>query len=338
MSWFDKGEVASRSFRSMGGLAIVTLGASCYRHIDPITREIEALFARIERELSAYRFDSAISRLEEQASVAPLRVSDHAFRVLALGKQFGDISHGTFDITMAPLARLWGFGRAKEPTNVPSEAEIQERLKLVNYRRLELREGTAFLPLKGMAVDLGGIAKGYAVDRAFELCRNAGIEDFLLDLSGNIRASGRPRWRATWQIGVRDPFDRSRILGKVNVAEGWAMATSGSYERFVLLGDTGYSHVIDPRDGHPVKGTASATILAPDAATADGLSTPFFIAGMEGAGELLGSTPRAELMIVPDTYPTQIWLTPGFAKDFVPAPELANAVRLLPPPSGNHTA
>ena len=327
--------MASRSFRSMGGLAVVTLGESCSRRIDSITEQIEDLFTRLESELSTYRFDSAISQLEEQAAVAAVGVSGDALQVLTLGKQFGDFSEGAFDITITPILRLWGFGRAKEPTEVPSEGEIQDQLKLVDYRRLELKDGTAFLPVKGMAVDLGGIAKGFAIDRAYNLCREAGIEDFLLDLSGNIRASGKPRWRGKWQIGVRDPFDPSRILGKVNVREGWALATSGSYERFVLVGDTRYSHVIDARSGQPVQGTASATILAPDASTADGLSTPFFIAGLKGAGDLLAKIPRAEIMIVPDTYPTQIWVTPGFADALVPAPELAEAVRLIPPASAS---
>jgi len=317
----------------MGGLANVTLGTSCHRRIESITAQIESLFERLERDLSAYRFDSAVCQLEDKAGKAPLAVSEDVFRALSLGKQFGELSGGTFDITVTPLARIWGFGRAKEPTKVPSEQEIREQMKLVDYRRLALAERTAFLPIKGMAVDMGGIAKGYAVDRAFELCRNANLEDFLIDLSGNIRASGRPAWRETWQIGVRDPFDRSRILGKVNVPKGWALATSGSYERFVLLGDTRYSHAINPQNGRPVNGTAAATILGPDATTADGLSTPFFISGLKEGENLLRKTGAAEVMIVPDKYPTQIWLTPGFARTFTPVAELAQAVRLLGPDS-----
>jgi thiamine biosynthesis lipoprotein len=315
----------------MGGLAAVTLGASSSDRIEPITEQIRTVFEQLEKQLSAYRADSAISQLAEKASLAPLAVSDDAFRVLGLGKHFGELSDGAFDITMAPLARLWGFGRASEPAALPSEPAIQEQLGLVDYRRLVLAEGTAFLPVKGMAVDLGGIAKGYAVDRAFDLCRSAGIEDFLIDLSGNIRTNGRPRWREKWQIGVRDPFDRSRIIGKVSIQNGMALATSGSYERFVQITGVHYSHVIDPRTGYPVTGTAGATILCGDATTADGLSTPFFIGGLKEAGKLLRKAPAAEVLIVPDKYPTEIWLTPGFAKAFVPLPELAKAVRLLHP-------
>lgn len=317
----------------MGGLAAVTLGAASSDRIESISEEIHTLFEQLEKELSTYRPDSAISQLAEKAEVAPLAVSDDAFRVLALGKHYGELSDGAFDITMAPLARLWGFGRAPEPAAPPTEPVIQEQRKLVDYRCLILSEGTAFLPMKGMGVDLGGIAKGYAVDRAFDLCRNAGIEDFLIDLSGNIRTNGRPRWREKWQIGVRDPFDRSRILGKVTIQNGRALATSGSYERFIRITGDYYSHVIDPRTGYPVTGTAGATILAEDATTADGLSTPFFIGGLKEAGKLLRKAPAAEVLIIPDKYPTELWVTPGFAKAFVPVPELAKAVRLLGPNS-----
>jgi len=184
--------------------------------------------------------------------------------------------------------------------------------------------------MKGMAVDLGGIAKGYAVDRAFDYCRSAGIKDFLIDLSGNMRVSGRPQWGEDWQIGVRDPFDRSRLIGKVALPSGMALATSGSYERFVEIGGQRYSHIIDPRTGYPVTGTAGVTILCGDATTADGLSTSFFVVGLKGTARLLQRTPGAEVLILPDKYPLEIWLTPGFAKTFVPIPELSKAVRLLP--------
>lgn len=313
----------------MGGLATVTLGTSFPRRIESITQQIESLFEKLERELSAYRPDSAISQLAKQAGVAPVPVSDDVARVLSLGKHFGDLSDGRFDITMAPLAKLWGFGSTSEPTGVPSPEAIHEQLKLVDYRRLELAAKRAFLPVKGMAVDLGGIAKGYAVDRACELCQSAGIGDFLINLSGNIRAQGRPYWRGKWQVGVRDPFDRFHMLGKVSIPNGWALATSGSYERFVMVGDTRYSHIINPKTGYTVTGTAEATILAADATTADGLSTPFFIGGLPEAAKLLPQALAAEMMIVPDKYPIEIWLTAGFAKVFAPVPELAGAVRRL---------
>jgi thiamine biosynthesis lipoprotein len=328
-----RSELPSRSFRSMGGLAAVTLGDAYSERIEPVTEQIRSIFERLEGELSTYRPDSAISLLAEKAGVAPIAFSDHAYQVLRAGQQFGELSEGAFDITAAPLLRLWGFGRTSAATDLPSQTDIQEQLRLVDYRRLVLREGTAFLPLKGMAVDLGGIAKGYAVDRAFEFCRSAGIKDFLIDLSGHIRVCGQPQWRMHWQIGVRHPFDRSRILGKITLRSGMALTTSGNYERFVEIGQQRYAHIINPRTGYPVTGTAGVTVLADDDTTADGLSTPFFVVGLKGAGQLLQKTPSVEVLIVPDKYPTEIWLTPGFRKVFVPIPQLSQAVRPLSPAS-----
>ena len=112
-----------------------------------------------------------------------------------------------------------------------------------------------------------------------------------------------------------------------------ALATSGSYERFVEIAGQRYSHIIDPRTGHPVTGTAGVTVLCKGATDADGLSTPFFIGGLKEACKLLQNAPSADVLIVPDKYPVELWLTPGFTKAFVPTPELSKAVRLLHPDS-----
>jgi thiamine biosynthesis lipoprotein len=317
----------------MGGLATVTLGAAHVDRIEPITAQVRSIFERLEQDLSTYRPNSAISLLAEKAGVAPLKVSDDAFQLLSLARHYGELSGGAFDITVAPLVKLWGFGRTATPAGLPSEEAIQAQLQLVDYRRLVLADGTAYLPVKGMAVDLGGIAKGYAVDRAFDFCRSAGLKNFLLDLSGNIRTSGRPHWGEKWRIGVRNPFGRSCIIGRVILESGMALATSGNYERFVEIAGQRYAHIIDPRTGFPVTGTAGVTVLCGDATTSDGLSTPFLMRGLEGTGELLQKAPSAEVLIVPDKYPLEIWMTPGFAKAFVPIPELAKAVKLLGPDS-----
>lgn len=330
--FFRRTELSSRSFRSMGGLAGITVGGAYSERIEPLTAQVRGIFECLEQELSTYRSDSAISLLAEEAGVDPVRVSEDAWRVLNLAHHFGHLSDGAFDVTVAPLVKLWGFGSTVAPASLPSQEEIRERMKLVDYRRLILKDQTVFLPVKGMAVDLGGIAKGYAVDRAFDFCRGVGIKDFLIDLSGNIRASGRPQWGEDWQIGVRDPFDRSRIIGKIILRSGMALATSGSYERFVEIASVRYSHIIDPRTGYPVTGTAGVTVLCGDATTADCLSTLFFLVGLDGAGKLLQKTPPADVLIVPDKYPIKIWLTPALAEAFVPMPELSDAVKILTPP------
>jgi thiamine biosynthesis lipoprotein len=312
---FQTSELPSRSFRSMGTLAAITLGSDYADRIEPVTQQVRAIFDRLEHEMSAYRPDSAISEIKRMAGVAPVKVPDDTYRVLRLGQRFGSLSGGAFNITAAPLASLWGFNGASVPATLPADTSIAELLKMVDPRGLVLQDGTAFLSLKGMSVDVGGIAKGYAVDRAYDHCLSSGIRDFLIDLSGNVRAAGHPSPREDWQIGVRDPFDRSSMIGKIALPSGMAVSTSGSYERFVNILGQRFSHIIDPRTGYPVTETASVTVLCNDAVTADALSTAFFVAGLKEAPEILKKfTPSADLLLVPDRYPTELWLTPGFGK------------------------
>lgn len=322
-------ELPSRSFRSMGTMARVTLGAAYADRIEPVTTHIRELFDHLESEMSVYRPSSSISELSRKAGVVSVAISKDTSRVLALGRHFAALTDGAFDITASPLVKLWGFNAAPAPISLPSDDSISEMLKLVGYRRLVLRDGTAFLPLKCMAVDVGGIAKGYVVDRAYDYCLSAGIGDFLIDFSGNIRASGGPGRGKKWQIGLQDPFDQSGIIGKIVLPSGMALATSGSYERFVDIAGERFSHILDPRTGYPVTGTSSVTVLCADAATADAMSTSFFVTGLQGAPELLKKLPSVEGLIMPDTYPPFLWLTPGFGKVFKPAPKLANSLKVL---------
>jgi FAD:protein FMN transferase len=298
----------------MGTMAAVTFGGKVADRLESVAENIRAMFDRLESEMSAFRPDSAISELSRMAGVAPVAVPEDTYRVLRLSQHFGNLTAGAFNIAASPLVRLWGFGGAPVPISPPSDRAISETLDLVDDRRLVLHDGTAFLPLKGMAVDVGGIAKGYAVDRAYDYCLSEGIRDFLIDFSGNVRAAGRPARGECWQVGIRDPFDGSHMLGKITLPSGMAVATSGSYERFVDVAGKRFSHIIDPRTGYPVSGTSSTTVLCPDAVTADALSTAFFVAGLEGASMLLKNVPSVDLLLVPDYHPLDLCLTPGFDK------------------------
>lgn len=307
-------DLPGRSFRSMGTLTAVTLGGGYADRLEAIAEKIQAMFDRMESEMSVFRSGSAICELSRMAGEAPVAVPEDTFRVLSLGRHFGSLTEGAFIIAAAPLVGLWGFNGAPVPISPPSDRSISKTLELVDIRWLELRDGTAFLPLKGMAVDVGGIAKGYAVDRAYDFCLSEGIKDFLIDFSGNVRAAGQPSPGESWQIGVRDPFDASRMLGKLALPSGMAVATSGSYERFVDVAGKRFSHIIDPRTGYPVTETSSTTVLCADAVTADALSTAFFVAGRDGAGELLTKISPVELLLVPEQRPMDLCLTPGFDK------------------------
>lgn len=313
----------------MGTLATITVGPESSARLAQVSEEVHAAFRRLEGLLSTYQSGSEISRLAKAAGDSAVPVSEDTLRVLELSKHYGELTKGAFDVTVAPLVRLWGFG-AHPPESPPAPGRIQDQIKLVDFRRMELHAGSAFLP-SGMSVDLGGIGKGYAVDRGYEILRNLGVKDGMVDLGGNIRVLGQAEPGVSWTIGIRNPFDRGEVLGKITLPDGRAVATSGNYERFVDVGGRRYCHIIDPRSGYPVEGMAGVTVVAPDATMSDALSTGLFVLGMQAGHQVLQALPGAEAIFIPDRDPIEIWLTTGMAKLFESRPELKSSVRILPP-------
>jgi len=263
----------------------------------------------LEAELSIYRSDSAVSRLNSVAGVRPLEVPEHTRRLLELSKAYGDLTSGAFDITVGPVVDLWRPVKGRTPS-LPSDEALKEALARVGFRQIQITGGSAFLPAKGMRVDLGGIGKGYAVDFAWERSRSQGTSNFMFDLGGNIRVSGEAQPGVAWAIAIRDPFNKASTLAKIEMPDEWALATSGQYERFVEIEGRRYGHIIDPRTGYPAVGLAGVTVLAPNATMADALSTGLFVLGPKAGIPILKKT-RAEAVFIPDKQPTELWVTPG---------------------------
>ncbi len=318
----------TRSFNSMGTRASVTVAIEYSDCLPELADAVHAVFQNLENQLSTYKSDSEISRLAAVAGRSPMAVSEDTYRVLELSKQYGELSGGALDITVAPLVQLWGFG-GRPPHHPPDPEVIGERLGLVDFRRIELQKGTAFLPV-GMSVDLGGIGKGFAVDKAIEASRRSAARALMVDLGGNIRVLGQAEPEVPWMIGIRNPFERDRVVGKIRLADGTAVATSGNYERFVEMEGRRYSHIIDPRTGYPVEGMAAVTVVSPDATTSDAFSTALFVLGMDSGLEVLRNLPGTEALFIPDRDPIELWLTPGMAKLFTPSPEFESSVYVLP--------
>jgi thiamine biosynthesis lipoprotein len=218
--------------------------------------------------------------------------------VLKASIRYHALSGGSFDITAGPLIRLWGFigGRRK----APSDKEIAFARSLLGTEKLELDpvSSTARLPAKGMEVDLGGIAKGYAVDRAVEVLKSAGVVRAVVNAGGDLFVlGGASECPEGIHVGIRHPLAEGKLLGWTAVREG-AVATSGSYENYFIKDGRVYSHIIDPGTGYPVEGVLSATVLASTAMEADALATAFFVMGPEKGVELAEKLPRVEAMIV----------------------------------------
>ncbi len=317
-------------FSVMGTFASIIAGGREAGQVESYARLVEPVMDQIEAELSVYRTNSALSRLNALSGSGSIETGPHLQANLELARRYGDLSHGTFDVTVGPLVRLWGFSGGRRPTAVVPADQIEAARAKVGYTHLRLDGGRASLDRPGMVVDLGGIAKGYAVDVCCDLLRAGGARAFAVNLGGNMRCFGEPQAGRPWRIGVRDPFDGERTLGALDLHDGMSVSTSGNYERFVEIDGRRYAHIIDPRTGRPVEGMAGVTVVAPSAAAADALSTALFVLGVADGAATIRSVPATEALFVPDRQPVEIWVTAGMARLFHPRSDLAKHVRAIP--------
>jgi thiamine biosynthesis lipoprotein len=237
--------------------------------------------------------------LNQAAGRHPVPVGAEILEVLGIARQVSEWTGGKFDVTFAAMAGLWKFDYQDREAAVPAPDAIDERLGLIDYRDLLLdeRAGTAFLRREGMSAGLGGIGKGYAVDRAADMLRERGFNDFMIQFGGDLYVAGR-RGDLPWRIGIRDPRGPGdRIFAAMDLAEG-TFSTSGDYERFFILDGRRYHHLIDPASGFPAEGARSVTIVTGRAAFADGLSTGVFILGPEAGMAVIERLPGVEGIIV----------------------------------------
>jgi len=236
--------------------------------------------ARIENLLTDFR-DSPFNRINEAAGHSPIAVNREILEILQLALRTSRDSEGAFDISYASVGRLWR--EAMKRGAPPSEEELTRAKEFVDYRKIEIDEEkrTVFLPHPEMRIGLGGIGKGYAVDRAFQMLRHLGLENFIVNGAGDIRAHaslGAPR---PWRIGIRNPFAaRDIAMGYLEIRNG-AVATSGDYERFFRHRGKKYHHVLDGRTGDMTEEVCSVTVLSDSTTTADVYATTAMALGAE---------------------------------------------------------
>lgn len=286
-----------------------------------------ATLKELETELSIFNPASQVSRLNKAAGGNAVPVSAMTFEVLQLSHRYARISEGRFDPTVLPLMQLWGFHGGKCPDHIPGADQVELVRRVTGYDRLIFGPGQSVrLAGAGMQVDLGGIAKGYAVDVCSRRLREAGASDVLINLGGNMLCHGQAAPGRPWTIGIRNPFRTDEILGRFALPDGMAVATSGNYERFVEIDGKRHAHILDPRTGSPVCGMAGVTVISPSAAEADAVSTALFVAGPGDAAEILAALPRCHALLVPDVQPLRLYVTPGFAARFVPLPDVGHSI------------
>jgi len=264
-----------------------------------LSRGIEAALAQVNREMSNWDAGSEIARLNAAAPGEAVAVSPALHRVLAGAQSVHRASDGRFDVTVGPLVDLWGFGAGAAQPRVPDEAEIAQAMGRVGQdRALTLGNGTVRKADAGAEVYLSAIGKGHGVDRVADVLRAAGLRDFMVEIGGDIYASGVNGDGAPWRIGVESPLpgltDVARVLG----VSGLGMATSGDYRNFFEAGGRRYSHIIDPATGRPIShSTVSATVLTEDAMLADAWATAMLTLGHARGLEIAEAEGLAVLFI-----------------------------------------
>lgn len=268
--------------------------------VDPAARadaieEAFAAMAEVDRLMSHYRSDSDITRVNREAATHPVPVSPAVFSVLAAAEDVSRASRGAFDVTVGPLMKLWGFFQ-KQP-HVPSDAELAAVRPLVNHTQvlLDAAAQTVRFARPGMQVDLGGIAKGFAVELAGGVLKRRGLSGFI-DAGGNQYFVGTPVGKPRWQVGIEDPDHRGALLGVLKV-DGGAVSTSGGYHNFFEANGVRYGHLLDPRTLRPSDRSLSVTIVSRDATLADALTKPVFLLGPVEGLALAESFPGTRALI-----------------------------------------
>ena len=274
---------------------------------DKARSSIQAAFAEIEKVdelMSDYKSDSEISNVNKVGFKQAVEVSESTYEVLQRSMEFSKLTGGAFDITVGPLVDV--YRSAEKNGAAPSKEQIAQAKMKVGFEKLQLDDEnrTVKFAVDGMRLDLGGIAKGYAIDKAVEAMQKCGASGAMVDIGGDIRCFGTPpKGRDHWLIGVQDPnvtnddIGTGGLLSTLKLTNA-AVATSGGYRRFVLIEGKKYSHIIDTDRGSSASELASVTIISKDAITADALATAVSVIGSEEGLDLIEKMPEAEAILI----------------------------------------
>ncbi len=272
-------------------------------------RCIETAFAEIEKVdelMSDYKSDSEISEVNRDGFKRAVKVSKSTYEVLQRSVEFSKLTQGAFDVTIGPLVDLWRLAAAVD--SVPTDAELQQACSRVGYELLYLdaNEMSVRFAVEGMGLDLGGIAKGYAIDKAVEAMQKSGAIGAMIEIGGDIRCFGAPpRGKNRWLIGLQDArkasdnddTDTAKLLLVLELANA-AIATSGDYRRFAVIEGQIYSHIIDTETGYSSDKLTSVTIISKNATDADALATAVSVMGAEKGLALIETEPETEAILV----------------------------------------
>ena len=264
--------------------------------IDGGVREIQ----RIEKLLTTFNDSSETSLINQNAGIAPVKVSLETFSLIERSIKISNLTQGAFDITYGSIDKsLWNFDT--KMTALPDKAIAKKMVRLINYRNIILNreDTTVFLREKGMRIGFGGIGKGYAAERARLIMKQNGVTSGIVNASGDLTTWGLQPNNKPWTIGIANPNASNELFSYLEVS-GMAVATSGNYEKFVVIDGKKYSHTIDPHTGLPVSGIKSVTVITLNAEIADAMATPIMVMGIKAGLNIINQMKDIEAIIIDD--------------------------------------
>ncbi len=272
----------------MGTEVTVTVVAKSTAEGDSALEAAMTEIKRFDQMMSLYKDDSELTKVNLAAGKQPVAVSPEMIEVVEIAARVSRLTNGAFDVTIGPLVVLWQM-RLKEG-RPPTDGEIAHVLPRIDYRAviIDKKSSTLFLAKPNMIMDFGGIAKGYAADKAAELLRKRGIENAVVAIAGDIRVLGRREDGLPWRIGVQHPREKDKLLTVLDLSDKY-ISTSGDYERFKMIGKKRYHHILDPRTGKPSKGMASVTLICDRGSLGDPLTTALFVLGTDKGMKIVKS-------------------------------------------------
>jgi len=248
--------------------------------MEALKKKIDSALVNLNQEMSTYITDSELSRFNQSTSLEPVTISKGLTRVIKESIRLGKLSQGKLDVTVGPLVNLWGFGPSYRPEKEPTEALLNKAKAAVGIHHLVLNGNKLSKKIPNLYVDLSTIAKGYGVDLIAELIESKGINNYLVEIGGEMRVKGFKHTGELWHVAIEKPITTERSVQQVVVPKDNAVATSGDYRNYFELNGQRFSHIIDAATGKPINHKlVSVTVIHPSSMTADGLSTAMMVMG-----------------------------------------------------------
>jgi thiamine biosynthesis lipoprotein len=292
-------EFLRRSQPLLGTFVVINAYGSDHSSLDVAATAAFHEIRRVESLLTIHQTNSELARVNATAAHAPVRVSEELFFVVETALRIAEQTDGSFDVTIRPVADLWGF--IWKEYRLPSAIELTNALRHVGFRHVELDRAQRTIRFRqpGGSIDLGGIGKGYAVDRALEILRQHGVTNALVRAGGDLRVIGAPPGESAWRVQIEDPAksgQRTTIM-----LRDAAVSTSGNYENFFVVDGRRYAHVLNPRTGLPVENVAACSVIAQSCIESDAMATALMVLGPQRTVEKFAAKWRVRFVIADPT-------------------------------------